>query len=69
MNYAALAACPSVLVVLDRWLEPVRISNRCVWDGYIDCLDELRKSVLMLTLGIVCGVWSVEDEELGDDNV
>ena len=23
----------------------------------------------MLTLGIVCGVWSVEDEELGDDNV
>ena len=70
MNYAALAACPSVLVVPGRWLEPVRINNRCVWDaGYIDCLDELRKSVLMLTLGIVCGVWSGEDEELGDDNV
>ena len=31
--------------------------------------NELRKFVLMLTLGIVCGVWSVEDEELGDDNV
>ena len=67
MNYAALAACPSVLVVLDRWLEPVRISNRCVWDDYMDSLA--RKFVLMLTLGIVCGVWSVEDEELGDDNV
>ena len=68
MNYAALAACPSVLVVPDPWLEPVRINNRCVWDDYnID--SPVRKFVLMLTVGIVCGLWSVDDEELGDDNV
>ena len=59
MNYAALAACPSVLVVLDRWLVPVRINNRCVWDDYIDSLA--RKFVLMLTVGIVCGLWKIKN--------
>ena len=59
MNYVALAACPSVLVVPDRWLESVRINNRCVWDDYID--SPVRKFVLMLTVGIVCGLWRMKN--------
>ena len=60
MNYVALAACPSVLVMLDRWLEPVRINNRCVWDDYIK--SPVRKfGATMLTVKMMNDCLGVEN--------